>query len=102
MRISEKTFKNYLNLQKSGVVNMVSREVTSLIPITREEQLFIIKNYEELYDRYEKRVFAIDGVKYPINAAYQSEERCLMDGYELVKDDIYFDGESIAIIEGYN
>lgn len=35
----------------------------------------------------------------PIEAAYRSEEICIMDGYEKVHDNLYAKNDSFAIIE---
>ena len=71
--------------------------------ISREDHLDIMKNYKEIFDRYERNVVVIDDKEYLIEAEYASEERCLMDGYELYKDDIYiYPGTcSAAIVCGY-
>lgn len=45
---------------------------------------------------------SVDGKIFPIEAEYSSAERCAMDGYEKLAEDIYISGNSAAIIVGYN
>ncbi len=46
-------FKRYLEIQKSGVTNMFdSRIVCELANITKDEHIYIIKNYSALVNEY--------------------------------------------------
>lgn len=41
-------FEKYLQLQKSGEINMVSSRVQDILGITKEEHRFIMENYSEI------------------------------------------------------
>lgn len=45
-------FEKYLELQKSGEINMVSSEVQSKLGISKEEHQFIMKNYSALLQEF--------------------------------------------------
>ena len=47
-----RNFENYVKLQKSGKVNMVSSEVQKKLNISKEEHQFIIKNYDAIYEEF--------------------------------------------------
>ena len=48
------TFEKYLELQKSGEMNMVSPEVQARLGISKEEHHFILENYGALLDAYKE------------------------------------------------
>lgn len=96
--VSRKVFEKYLEIQKSGEMNMLSINVERNTGISSDAHIDIIKNYKEIFNRYERNLVEINGVEYPIEAEYQSEERCLMDGYKHVRDDIYIKNNSISIV----
>lgn len=45
-------FEKYIQLQKSGEVNMVSPEVRNRLDITKDEHLFILNNYDALLKEF--------------------------------------------------
>ena len=47
-----RNFELYLNLQKSGEINMVSSRVQDMLGISKDEHLFIMNNYSELLNAY--------------------------------------------------
>lgn len=56
-KFDDKTIRNfelYLNLQKSGEINMVSARVRDVLGISKDEHLFIMNNYSELLEAYNK------------------------------------------------
>lgn len=46
-------FERYLNLQKSGELNMVSSEVRMKLGISEEEHHFILNNYTDLKKEFD-------------------------------------------------
>ena len=46
-------FEKYLELQKSGELNMLSSQVQERLGISKEEHQFIIKNYQALKEEYD-------------------------------------------------
>lgn len=48
------SFEKYLDLQKSGEVNMASSEVQKRLGITDAEHKFIMENYGALYETYKE------------------------------------------------
>lgn len=46
------TFEKYLELQRSGELNMVSSEVQVRLGISEEEHRFIMNNYSALLEEY--------------------------------------------------
>lgn len=47
-------FENYLELQHSGEINMVSSAVQAKLGISKEEHHFILENYSALLEEYNK------------------------------------------------
>ena len=47
-------FEKYLELQRSGELNMVSPEVQDRLGITKDEHLYILQHYSELLAEYEE------------------------------------------------
>lgn len=47
-------FEKYLELQKSGEMNMISPQVQNRLGISKEEHMFIIKNYDDILEEYNK------------------------------------------------
>lgn len=47
-------FEKYLELQKSGEMNMMSPQVQERLGISKDEHLFIIKNYDALKKEYDE------------------------------------------------
>ena len=47
-------FEKYLELQRSGELNMVSPEVREKLGITKDEHHYILEHYSELLDEYEE------------------------------------------------
>ena len=45
-------FEQYLKLQKSGEINMVSAQVRERLGITKEEHVYIMEHYSELLKEY--------------------------------------------------
>ena len=45
-------FEKYLELQRSGEINMVSSEVQTKLGISQEEHHFILENYSALLEEY--------------------------------------------------
>lgn len=45
-------FEKYLELQKSGEINMVSSEVQTRLGISKEEHRFIMENYSALLEEF--------------------------------------------------
>lgn len=54
-------FEKYLELQKSGEINMVSSAVQKRLGITKEEHQFIMKNYNDIKKEYDK-LFIVDEI----------------------------------------
>lgn len=53
MDIQKDQWDSYVRVQESGVTNMLDLEtVSSLTGLTREEIMYIIKNYSKLFDLY--------------------------------------------------
>jgi len=53
LEITEEDFESYVEVQRSGVTNMFDvRTVSSLSGLTREQILYIMKNYNELAEKY--------------------------------------------------
>ena len=48
-----RNFENYLELQKSGEMNMVSSAVRERLGISKEEHLYILENYSDIKEEYE-------------------------------------------------
>lgn len=46
-------FEKYLALQKSGEMNMMSSQVQQRLGISKEEHMFIIKNYSAIKEEYD-------------------------------------------------
>ena len=54
-KYDDKTIRNfeaYLNLQKSGEVNMVSSKVQDVLGISKEEHRFILDNYSDILTEF--------------------------------------------------
>ena len=47
-----RNFEKYLQLQKSGEMNMVPSQVQGRLGIDKEEHLFILNNYDALLEEY--------------------------------------------------
>ena len=47
-------FEKYLELQKSGEMNMVSSQVQTRLGISKEEHHFIMENYNDLLEEYKE------------------------------------------------
>ena len=47
-------FEKYLELQKSGELNMVSPEVRERLGLTKDEHHYILMHYGELLEEYEE------------------------------------------------
>lgn len=45
-------FEKYLELQRSGEMNMVSKEIQGKLGISKEEHHFIMENYGDLLEEY--------------------------------------------------
>ena len=54
-------FEKYLELQRSGEMNMVSSEVQARLGISKEEHHFILENYNALLEEY-NRLKVVDEV----------------------------------------
>ena len=54
-------FEKYLELQRSGELNMVSSEVQARLGISKEEHHFILENYNALLEEY-NRLKVVDEV----------------------------------------
>lgn len=50
--VTKEDFRRYLVVQKSGQVNMWDSRVCQLGNLTREQHLYIIKNYSSLVKEY--------------------------------------------------
>ena len=56
-------FIRYVNVQNSGVVNMLSKDVQTLAQINEDMHMFIIENYEELLSKCPSNVEpGVDGM----------------------------------------
>lgn len=87
--VTRKVFEKYQEIQESGEMNMWSQMVEFNTGISREDHLDIIKNYKEIFDRYVNNIVIINDKRCMIEANFNSIERCEMEGYVHVKDDIY-------------
>jgi hypothetical protein len=50
--ISESQFNEYLNVQNTGLFNMLDARARSYTSLDKTEWMYIIKNYEYLWDLY--------------------------------------------------
>jgi hypothetical protein len=53
MEITKEQFEQYLEVQKSGMYNMLDDRARLMTELTKEEYLTIIMNYDELSKKYE-------------------------------------------------
>lgn len=51
---NKEKFMRYVKCQKSGKYNMLDSRVQIECNLTKEEHMYIIKNYNELYKKYIK------------------------------------------------
>jgi len=54
MNITEEQFNEYLFVQDMGAYNMFDRRARELTELSRDEWVEIIKNYDELREKYVK------------------------------------------------
>ena len=55
VNVSAKDFGKYLAIQRSGATNMFDiKVVKSLTGLSKEKLLYIMDNYSELYEKYNK------------------------------------------------
>lgn len=53
MKVTKKEFRDYVNVQKSGVTNMFDIvNVIALTGLSKEKIIWIMKHYGELEDKY--------------------------------------------------
>ena len=53
--ITREDFQRFVDVQKSGVCNMLSSQVETLAGITKEQHLHIIKHYGEISKMFDIR-----------------------------------------------
>ena len=53
MEISKEQFQQYRNVQDEGMFNMFDPNARACTDLTKNEWISIIKNYDELSDKYE-------------------------------------------------
>ena len=53
MEISKEQFKEYTDVQKTGMFNMVDPNARMCTSLSKEEWISIMENYNELSDKYE-------------------------------------------------
>lgn len=51
--VTREDFKRFVEVQKSGVCNMLSSRVEKLAGLTQEQHLYIIQHYEELEKEFD-------------------------------------------------
>lgn len=73
-----RNFENYLKLQQSGEMNMVSAGVRERLGISKEEHLFILENYSEIKKEYEN-LKVVDEVLQDAKARVNSGETMSKD-----------------------
>jgi len=50
--VSKQEYKEYLRVQKSGMFNMFDPQARQLTSLSREQWIYIIKNYEMLQETF--------------------------------------------------
>lgn len=50
--ITKEQFKQYLNVQRLGLFNMLSEQARDMTDLTKQEYIYIIKHYTYLKDLY--------------------------------------------------
>jgi len=50
--VTKEDFEAYEDIKRTGVFNMMDREVRELIDVTKVQHIYIIENYEELKKKY--------------------------------------------------
>ena len=53
MEITKEQFKQYTDVQKTGMFNMFDPNARMCTSLTKNEWIDIMKNYDELSDKYE-------------------------------------------------
>ena len=51
--INKEQWEEYREVQMSGEFNMFSPDARAMTDLTKEEWLYVLKNYSELKDKYE-------------------------------------------------
>jgi len=53
MELTKEQFMEYRDVQDSGMFNMFDPQAREMTDLSRDEWLYIIKNYSELKEKYE-------------------------------------------------
>ena len=53
MELTKEQFMQYRDVQDSGMFNMFTPQAREMTDLSRDEWLYIIKNYSELKEKYE-------------------------------------------------
>ncbi len=75
-------FEQYLELQNSGIVNMVSPRVREILGIDENEHKFILTNYSGLLEEYKNLKVVdelLDDAKARVNGGQSKEENLMRD-----------------------
>ena len=51
--INKEQFQEYRDIQDSGMFNMFSPDARAMTSLTKEQWLYVLKNYSELRTKYE-------------------------------------------------
>ena len=54
LKVSAEQFEEYRDIQESGMFNMFDPQARMMTSLDKKEWLYIIQNYEELLEKYEK------------------------------------------------
>ena len=54
LKVSAEQFEEYRDIQESGMFNMFDPQARMMTSLDKKEWIYIVQNYEELLEKYEK------------------------------------------------
>ena len=54
LKVSAEQFEEYREIQESGMYNMFDPQARMMTSLDKKKWIYIIQNYEELLEKYEK------------------------------------------------
>ena len=52
-KITEEEFAQYIDVQDSGMFNMFSPQAREMTTLSKDQWIYILRNYDELREKYE-------------------------------------------------